>query len=99
MNKVAYFPTKADYKYFLSFYGNNGVHENKYLLAVKWEQFQNACLNYQDQTGKIFDEFASIERECVRDQLLHEFGHRPIGYIYTDEKYWSGIEHLKPKKK
>jgi hypothetical protein len=53
-----------------------------------------ACLNFQIQSRKCWSEFDSFNREFARDQLLFDFGYKPIGYIISPFHYRIGIEHL-----
>jgi hypothetical protein len=89
-----FIPTKEDYNYFMGFYGRGGVISNPELFKVSFAEFEWACLNFQKYSEKVWWEFGSIEREMARDQLLHEFGDDPIGYIFSPYHRYAGIEHL-----
>jgi hypothetical protein len=81
------------FAYFHRFYGADGIYADFFdgQPVVTMEEFQTAILaDYTAATSNeaehpLFDspsfwEWASVERERVRDRVLVARGHKPIGY-------------------
>jgi len=95
-----YAATQADYEYFMDFYwgrptsyGYEWWPENKPQPTI--EEFQAAVRDFQIGTKEPWQEFASFEREFVRDQLLFNAGLPIVGLGIGDDPY-AGEEHLRP---
>lgn len=106
--KQLYHPNEQDYDYFMEHYDKKGLFSNKSLWNVTYEEFKQETLNYQKQriewamkhdcldTLAPFENFDSISRELVRDQLLWVLGYEPIGAVFAPfgEYASRGIEHV-----
>jgi hypothetical protein len=108
-----YIPTQQDYEHFMYFYGcgPGAPYSNPKLHSATFQEFADACRDHQLGRTKVPWDFgfSSMERELVRDQLLHNRGHDIIGYslrLYHprgdgSEKdlkaKYRGLEHLRPK--
>lgn len=75
-------PTEEDFEYFKSFYGPEGTYEEFGLDKhfgdskddINFDTFHDACRIIQEKTKQKWDEFASIEREEVRDHFFEKYG-------------------------
>lgn len=101
---VLFQPNDDHYQYFMSFYGENGTYPIQQLYHITFDQFVQNCKDYQNQYYQSYpsnylnwSEFASIERELIRDQILASLGYEPFGYVVSPEHKWILIEHLERK--
>jgi hypothetical protein len=92
--RAFYIPSEDDYDYFMDFYGEGGIRSICRLHDVSFAEFAWASLNFQRDSDSLWFEFGSIQREMTRDQLLHEFGEEPQGYIFSPIHRYCGIEHM-----
>jgi hypothetical protein len=100
---------REGYKYFKSFYGNDGLYSNPHLAKVNfatfckaWTQYKRAW-NARENIKKKDNSMDSIDREIMRDRLLIQLGQPHIGYICSpDTQGIFGVEDLveeKPEEK
>jgi hypothetical protein len=99
-----YVPDEFDFEYFKDYYDKNGVWEHEDIVGVKFHEFKQAVIDYQQSRANCsyntiwktapFEDFGVFEREFTRDQLLFNRKKEVIGGIQNNFRKWNGIEHM-----